>query len=63
MRTTEVDLENLVKLTQEELEKFTEGRPFRVNHPTKGVCIPDTRGVYINTFGNELTECEKRLFE
>jgi len=61
--TNELKLENLVALTQQELVKFTEGRPFRINHPKKGICIPDTRRAYINTFGKELTEEEKKLFQ
>jgi hypothetical protein len=61
-KTTELKLENLVKLNQQELEKFSEGRLLYVDHPTKGVRTVDTRATYVNTFGKNMTEEEKKLF-
>jgi len=59
---TELKLENLVALTQQELEKITEGKLLYVDHPTKGKRKVDTRYTYVNTFGMKMTEKEKALF-
>jgi hypothetical protein len=58
-----IKLENLVKLTQIELKKISEGRLTFINHPTKGQRRVDTRCAYVNTFGLEMTEDEKKLFK
>ena len=63
MTEKKITTENLVKLTQQELIKLSEGRLLYVDHPTKGIRRPDTRGAYVNTFGMEMTEEEKALFE
>jgi hypothetical protein len=58
----ELRLENIIKLTQKDLQKFTEGKLLYVDHPIKGIRTVDTRAVYVNTFGENMTEEEKRLF-
>ena len=59
---TEIKFENLVKLGQRQLEQLSEGRLTFVDHPTKGQRRVDTRCAYVNTFGMEMTEEEKALF-
>ncbi|MFY0714331.1 hypothetical protein J1D01_11675 [Seonamhaeicola sp. NFXS20] len=59
---TEIKFENLVKLDQRQLEQLSEGRLTFVDHPTKGQRRVDTRSAYVNTFGMEMTEEEKALF-
>tara|TARA_R110000868_G_scaffold33215_1_gene120807 strand:+ start:1087 stop:1278 length:192 start_codon:yes stop_codon:yes gene_type:complete len=62
MEQNEIELKNLVKLNQNQLEQLSERRLIFVDHPTKGQRRVDTRCAYINTFGMEMTEEEKSLF-
>lgn len=58
-----VEKKNLVPLNFLQIEKFHEGRLLKVEHPEKGYCHVDTRQLYVNTFGEEMTEEEIKLFD
>jgi hypothetical protein len=52
-----MDIENFVKLTEQEAVEFVEGRLTYINHPKKGIVYVDNINLYVNTI--ELTQEEK----
>lgn len=50
-------MENLVKLTPEELIQLSDGELIYINHPEKGICYVDMNNIFVNTV--ELTQEEK----
>lgn len=49
MAEIKVDIENLVKITQQELIQLSEGKLLYVEHNTKGTVGVDMNNVYVET--------------